>query len=154
MTTTALPTPTGSIKPAPATTSPTATPTIDQSIHVDIGSALATLFRNSEKLAESLVNLGVSTALHAVPFGSVIVGYALPVIDQYVESAFSMLESALQTETFTVPAGNVVLAAAAKAFNKNEAALSAFLGDALPGMIQTAVGKLGLQVALPNATAQ
>lgn len=146
---TPLPVPTGSIKPAAPTVSPTATPTIDQSIHVDLGSAIATLFRNSEPIAESLLNFGVTAALHEVPFGTVVVGYALPIVDQYIKSAMDTLEGTLANLSVDVPAGNIVLDAAAKMFNANEKALADFLGGAIPQLFQMAVTKFGLPLALP-----
>jgi hypothetical protein len=154
MTATTLPAPTGTIKPAQTPASATATPTIDQSVHVDIGSAIATLFRNSEPMAETLINFGVTAALHEVPFGTVVVAYAVPVVDQYVKSAFSTLEGTLGNLSVDAPAGNIVLDAAAKMFNANEAALSSFLGGAIPQLFQAAVTKLGLPMtaAAPAAT--
>jgi hypothetical protein len=145
---TPLPVPTGAIKSA-STGVVTAPPTIDQSIHVDIGSALATLFRSAEPIAEVLAGLGVTAVLSDVPFGTVIVGYATPLVQQYVQSTFGTLEKTLANLSVDVPAGNFVLEAAADMFNKNEASLAAFLGDALPAMLQHAVAALGLPLALP-----
>lgn len=145
---TPLPVPTGSIKLA-STSPATSPPDIEQSIHVDIGSALATLFRSAEPIAEVLAGFGVRTVLAEVPFGTVIVGYATPLVTQYVKSAFSTLEATLGNLSVDVPAGNFVFDAAAKMFNDNEAHLAGFLGDALPGMFKAAVTALGLPLSLP-----
>lgn len=132
---------------APATTTPT--PSIDQNVHVDIGSALASLFHNAEPAAEALANYGITSALATVPFGSVIVGYATPLVDQYVKSAFTQVEATLEAVgNIDVPAGNIVFTTAARMFNDNEKALTTFLGGSITPMLQAAVKKLGLPITI------
>lgn len=150
VTPTLLPKPTGSLVTAAIVTAAaqpvSGVPTISQNTHVDIGTAIASLLHSIEPATEALANFGIKTAAADIPFGTMIVGYATNLVDQYVQKVFVTLESTLQSANLSVPAGNIVLDEAAKMFNENELALANFLGGALTPLLQAAVKKLGLPV--------
>lgn len=120
-------------------------PTVSGAVTVDWGDWAAQALAAETPIIEAAAQAGISTALGAIPFGSVISSFIGPtVVNQYVAQGLTALEGVLAPEKLTIAPSNALETYVANAINANEPALAAFLGAQLGPMISAAIAKLGL----------
>ena len=124
----------------------TSVPSVATSATIDWGSWAEQLLQNETPVIESVVEGGISMALSAVPFGNIIANFIGPtVVKQYVDQGIAVLGAALANKSIAI-SDPTTLEAYVVNMIKNEAPiLSAFIGGALPGIVQKAIGAAGVK---------
>lgn len=123
----------------------TPVPSVAGSTTIDWGSWAEQLIKNETAVIEGTVQGGVTMALSAVPFGNIIAGFIGPtVVKQYVDQALVVLEGVLADKSTTINSSNTLETYVISMIQNEAPILSAFIGAALPGLVQKALGSVGL----------